>query len=151
VLALEGSEPTTLASGLAEPRGVAITDEGTCLVAESGAGRVVQLAAGRAETLLEGLEAPHGLAVRGDRLYVVDAGAKSVIEFDRRTGERTTIAADLPIGPPPGVVPKPLLGLKPFAGPLRPFAGLAAAPDGTLYLAADGDGSILALRRGQAQ
>jgi hypothetical protein len=38
-----------------------------------------------------------------------------------------------------------LRGMPPFSGPQGPFAGIAAASDGTLYISADGDGSILAL------
>ena len=49
--------------------------------------------------------------------------------------------------PPPGVIPKPLLGMPPFSGPQGPFAGIAAGPDGTLYVSADAEGSVLALRR----
>ena len=47
----------------------------------------------------------------------------------------------------PGVVPKPLLGMPPFSGPQGPFAGIAAGPDGTLYVSADADGSVLAFHR----
>ena len=57
------------------------------------------------------------------------------------------VASGLPVGPPPGVVPKPLLGMPPFSGPQGPFAGITVGPDGTLYVSADGDGSVLALRR----
>jgi hypothetical protein len=60
---------------------------------------------------------------------------------------RTTIASGLPVGPPPGVEPKPLKGMPPFSGPQGPFAGVTAGPDGTLYVSADGDGSVLAVRR----
>jgi len=35
--------------------------------------------------------------------------------------------------------------MPPFSGPQGPFAGIAAGPDGTLYLSADADGSVLAL------
>ena len=56
-----------------------------------------------------------------------------------------TIASGLPVGAPPGVVPQPLLGMPPFSGPQGPFAGIAAGPDGTLYISADGEGSVLAL------
>ena len=80
-------------------------------------------------------------------LYVVDAGAKELVAFDLGSGARRTIAADLPVGPPPGVIPKPLRGMPPFSGPQGPFAGIAAGPDGTLYVSADADGSVLALRR----
>jgi hypothetical protein len=80
-------------------------------------------------------------------LYIVDAGAKEVITFDLNTGDRAVVASGLPIGPPPGVEPKPLKGMPPFSGPQGPFAGITAGPDGTLYVSADGDGSVLALRR----
>ena len=76
------------------------------------------------------------LAVSSDQVLRVDPG----------TTAPQTIASGLPIGPPPGVVPKPLKGMPPFSGPQGPFAGIAAAPDGTLYISADGDGSVLALR-----
>jgi hypothetical protein len=72
-----------------------------------------------------------------------------LIAFDLNTNIRQTIASGLPVGPPWGVVPKPLKGMPPFSGPQGPFAGIAAAPDGMLYISADGDGSILALRRSQ--
>ena len=63
------------------------------------------------------------------------------------SGKRSTVASGLPVGPPPGVEPKPLRGMPPFSGPQGPFAGIAAGPDGTLYVSADGEGSVLALRR----
>jgi hypothetical protein len=85
--------------------------------------------------------------VRDRALFVVDAGTKEVVSFDLDTKARTTIASGLPVGPPPGVVPKPLKGMPPFSGPQGPFAGIATAPDGSLYVSADGDGSVVALRR----
>ena len=75
------------------------------------------------------------------------AGAKELIAFDPDTGARRTIASELPVGAPPGVIPKPLLGMPPFSGPQGPFAGIAAGPDGTLYVSADAEGSVLAIRR----
>jgi sugar lactone lactonase YvrE len=136
-----------LAAGLDTPVGVTVTRDGDVLVAESGAGRVVRVTSSGTEPVVEGLERPQGILAIGDALFIVDAGAKSVVGFDRTTGARTTIAAGLPIGPPPGVAPKPLKGMPPFSGPQGPFAGIAAAPDGTLYVSADGDGSVLALSR----
>jgi hypothetical protein len=106
----------------------------------------VRLPGGRAETVLDGLGRPEGLTVRGGVIDVVDVGSKSVVEYDPERRARRTIATELPVGAPPGVVPKPLLGLAPFTGPVGPFAGLAAGADGTLYLSADAEGSVLALR-----
>jgi sugar lactone lactonase YvrE len=146
VHALLSGNVELLTSGLLDPVGVAFGPDGVPLVAESGAGRVVRLA-GSTETVVDGLQRPQGIHVADGQLYIVDAGAKEVIVVDLAAGERRTIAADLPVGPPPGVHPKPLKGMPPFSGPQGPFAGITSGPDGTLYVSADGDGSVLALRR----
>jgi sugar lactone lactonase YvrE len=145
VLSIRSGEVEVLASGLSEPIGVAIAPDGACLVSEAGAGRVVKLDG--TGTILDGLQRPQGILVRDGLVYVVDAGAKELVAFDPDTGSRQTIASDLPVGAPPGVLPKPLLGMPPFSGPQGPFAGIAAGPDGTLYVSADAEGSVLALRR----
>jgi len=147
VLALRSGSVETLASSLCDPVGVAFDPDGNPLVAESGAGRVARLSGSSAETVADGLRRPQGILVVDGQLYVVDAGAKEVIAFDLNSKERHTIASGLPVGAPPGVEPKPLKGMPPFSGPQGPFAGIAAGRDGTLYVSADGDGSVLALRR----
>ncbi|WP_433152908.1 SMP-30/gluconolactonase/LRE family protein [Actinomadura nitritigenes] len=139
-------EVTTSASGLDRPMGVAFAADGTCLVSESGAGRVVSITGSGAVTVVDGLATPQGIAVRGGTLYIVDAEAKTLIAASLDGRSRTTIARDLPVGPPPGVDPKPLKGLPPFSGPQGLFAGVAAGPDGTVYVSADAEGSVLALR-----
>jgi sugar lactone lactonase YvrE len=147
VLSVTAGSVEVLASNLRDPVGVAIGSDGAPLVAESGAGRVVRLAGSKTETVIDELQCPQGILMVGSELYVVDAGAKELIHYDLNTQSRHTIAAGLPIGPPPGVVPKPLKGLPPFSGPQGPFAGIAAGHDGTLFVSADGDGSVIALRR----
>jgi len=147
VLSVRSGNVEVLASGLHDPVGVAIGPDGAPLVAESGAGRVVRLTGSGAETVVDGLRRPQGILVVDGSLYVVDAGAKEVIEFDLDTKARATIASGLAVGPPPGVEPKPLKGMPPFSGPQGPFAGITIGRDGTLYVSADGDGSVLALRR----
>ena len=147
VLSIDAGKVVVLASNLREPVGVAITADGATLVAESGAGRVVRLAGSSQEVVVDELRCPQGIVVVDGRLYIVDAGARELIEFDLNTRARHTIASGLPVGPPPGVVPKPLKGMPPFSGPQGPFAGIAAGRDGTLFVSADGDGSVLALRR----
>jgi sugar lactone lactonase YvrE len=149
VLSLRSGGVEVLASDLRDPVGVAIDANGGCLVAESGAGRVVRVNGSTIDTVVANLERPQGILVRNDVLYIVDAGARQVIAVDLNSAARQTIASGLPVGPPPGVVPKPLKGMPPFSGPQGPFAGIAAAADGTLYVSADGDGSVLALRRTQ--
>ena len=147
VHSLRSGTVETLASGLQEPVGVAFDPEGAVLVAESGAGRVVRLAGGGTATVVDGLQRPQGIHVRDGRLYLIDAGAKELIEVDLNSKARSTTAGDLPVGAPPGVEPKPLKGMPPFSGPQGPFAGVTSGPDGTVYLSADGDGSVLAVAR----
>ncbi|MCB9439539.1 MAG: SMP-30/gluconolactonase/LRE family protein [Mycolicibacterium sp.] len=146
VLAVRDGDTEILADGLDTPVGIAITPVGEVLVSESGAGRVVTVAGGRSRPLIEGLVQPQGLLVRDGTVYVVDAGSKEVIAVDLAEGTRSVIAAGLPVGAPTGVTPKPLLGMPPFSGPQGPFAGIAAGADGTLFVSADADGSVLALR-----
>jgi sugar lactone lactonase YvrE len=126
-----------LAVGLDRPKGVAIGPDGTCYIAEAGAGRVVKLAHGATEIVVDGLGAPNGILVRQDKLYIVDAGHKDLIEFD---------LANLPIGDPPGVTPKFIGPIGTFSGPMGLFAGIAGGMDGALYLSADAEGSILVVR-----
>ncbi|WP_020102542.1 SMP-30/gluconolactonase/LRE family protein [Mycobacterium sp. 360MFTsu5.1] len=147
VLALRNGSVEVLATGLLDPVGVAFAPDGGVLVAESAAGRVLKLGGLSLDVVADGLSAPQGIAVAGGLLYLVDAGAKEVLVIDLNDLSRNTIATNLPIGAPPGVEPKPLKGLPPFSGPQGPFAGIAVGPDGTLYVSADGDGSVLALSR----
>lgn len=146
LLAVRPGGIEVLATGLETPVGVAIGPDGAPLVSVSGG--VVRVTSVSVTPLVDGLHTPQGLLVRDGALYIVDAGTKELIGYDLDTAARTTIATGLPVGPPPGVVPKPLRGMPPFSGPQGPFAGITAGPDGTLYVSADGDGSVLALRRG---
>ncbi|GAB3102362.1 gluconolaconase [Aestuariicella hydrocarbonica] len=146
VLAISTGQVRELASGLNEPMGVALTADGTCLVSEEGAGRVVKITAAGAETLVDDLQQPQGILVVGEMLYIVDAGAKELVAVDLSNHSRSVLAADLPVGPPQGVVPKFLRGVPPLSGPMGLFAGIAAGSDGTLYVSADAEGSVLAVR-----
>jgi sugar lactone lactonase YvrE len=147
VVSIRSGRVEVIASGLADPVGVAIAPDGDLLIAEAGAGRVVKLAGSGAHTVAAELGCPQGILVDGRQLYIVDAGAKALVAIDLEDATRRTIASGLPLGAPPGVVPKPLKGMPPFSGPQGPFAGIAAGPDGTLYVSADADGSVLAFRR----
>lgn len=150
VLSVQSGQVDVLASGLRDPLGVVVGPDGARFVSEAGAGRVVKVTGTGVETVLDGLQRPQGMLVRAGLLYIVDAGAKALVEFDLKSRARRTIASDLPVGAPPGVTPKPLRGLPPFSGPQGPFAGIAAAPDGTLYVSADAEGSVLAFRKGKS-
>ncbi|MEU4840363.1 SMP-30/gluconolactonase/LRE family protein [Nocardia testacea] len=142
-----GGGVEVLASGLDKPLGVVFTGDGTCLVSESGAGRVVAVTATGVDTVVDGLDTPQGLLIRGSELLIVDSGTKSLVAVDLETKAREILAWNLPVGAPPGVTPKPLLGMPPFSGPQGPFAGITADADGTLYVAADAEGSVLAFRK----
>jgi DNA-binding beta-propeller fold protein YncE len=147
VLAINGSDVKVKGSGLARPTGIAAAADGSCYVSEAGKGRVVHLN-GVATSVIDGLKDPQGMLLAGDDLYVLDAAARELVGYSLKTRTRTTVASNLPVGAPPGVTPKVLAGIAGLLpGPLRPFAGLAAGPDGTIYIAADGDGSVLALRK----
>ena len=145
VIAIRSGRVEVIASGLVDPIGVDVAPEGGWLVSEAGAGRVVQLSDSSVKTLAAEFDCPQGILADGQRLYVVDAGAKALIAVDG-DGTRHTIASGLPLGAAPGVVPKPLRGMPPFSGPQGPFAGITAGTDGTIYVSADADGSVLAFR-----
>jgi sugar lactone lactonase YvrE len=147
VHSVAGGKAEVLASGLKEPMGVAVGADGTIYVSENQGGRVAKISGGKGETVVDGLKAPQGILVRDGKLYIVDALAKELVEYDLKSGARQTIAGNLPVGAPPGVTPKPLGAIQPLSGPMGPFAGIAAGADGTLYLSADAEGCVMALRR----
>jgi len=146
VLGVHAGAVEVLAGDLAGPVGIESADDGSYLVAESGAGRVLRISGSGVQPVVDGLVRPQGIALADRTLYVVDAGTRQVLAVDLDTGAQQVIAEGLPIGPPPGVTPKPLNGMPPFSGPQGPFAGIARGRDGTLFVSADGDGSVLALR-----
>ncbi len=146
LLSLNGKNVESIATGLRDAAGVAFAADGSCLVAEAAGGRVLQVRGTRTDSVVDGLQSPQGIAVHGSRLYIVDAGSKSVIECDLATGKQRTIASGLPVGAPEGVTPKYLKGVPPLAGPMGAFAGIAVDGNGTLYVSADADGSVLAIK-----
>jgi hypothetical protein len=143
-IAADGSSQS-LAGGLDSPVDVTTDADGGVLVSVAGA--VLRVTDSGTETEVDGLITPQGILVRDGVLYILDSGSKAVIAVTLATGARHTIAAGLPVGAPPGVTPKPLRGMPPFSGPQGPFAGITMGPDGTLYISADGEGSVFALRR----
>jgi len=134
-----------LAGGLHEPKGVAIGADGRCYVAESTAGRVAALSSGGTDTVLDGLQKPEGIAVRGGRLYVLDIGARELYEHDLERGSTAILATALPVGAPEGVVARPLGGVGAMCGPMGNFTGIDVGPDGTVYVSADAEGSVIAV------
>jgi sugar lactone lactonase YvrE len=144
VRAIEGGQERELASGLDRPQGVAIDPSGTVYVAESGKGRVVKLVGGRSETVVDDLGEPQGLAIAQGKLYVLDVGARELIECDLEGRDRRVLASDLPVGSPSGTVVQ-LGGVPNFCGPMTTFSGVAVGGNGTIYLSGSAEGSVLAL------
>jgi sugar lactone lactonase YvrE len=147
LLSVSGGNVEPIATGLHAPIAVIPGQNGQWLVSESAAGRVVAVSAAATDTVVDGLDQPNGILVAEGLLYIVDSGSKELIRVDLETKARSVIASGLPVGAPPGVTPKPLKGMAPFSGPQGPFAGIASGPDGTLYVAADAEGSVLAIRK----
>lgn len=144
-------EVSIAAKGLSRPKGIAVGADGAVFVAESDKGRVVRVD-GEATTVLDGLGEPHGLALSAGVLHVLDRGRKALVGFSLERREATTLATGLPVGEAAGIVPKPLPGLPGFIpGPIGTFAGIAASSDGSIYVAADGEGSVLRLRQTAAR
>lgn len=145
----EGDDTVTvLAEDLDRPTDVAFDAEGHLYVSEERLGTVLRIEAhGSTSVVLDGLGAPQGLAVLGDDLFVVETGSRRLSAVSLTTGARRIDAEDLPVGPPPGVVPRtePALFADVMPGTARRFAGLAAAPDGALLLSANGEGTVLRL------
>jgi len=133
LLRIAGEVRTKAATGLKTPVGLAIAPDGTALVVERDAGRIVRidLTSGRISEAAAGFVKPRAIAVRPDgSLIVLDSGAKSVVEV-APDGKRTVLAKDLPLG----------------YIPHAPWGGVAVGAMGAVYVAADGDNSIWRITR----
>jgi sugar lactone lactonase YvrE len=128
---------TVVATGFAEPVDVAFDAGQRCYVSDER-GAVYRIDDGRPVPIAEGLAAPQGLAVRGDELFVVEAGRRRLLAISLVTGEIRT-EADLDLGPLDTV--RRELFTHGMPGCPRGFAGLAVTPDGTLHVS--GDGAVL--------
>jgi sugar lactone lactonase YvrE len=129
---------TVIAEDLEAPVSVALDGATGALVSEYGAGRVVRidLASGITRTVAGGFDAPEGFALleNGD-LVVADTGVGALIRVDPSTGARTILRRDLPIGyPAPPGAPEAYIP-----------TGVAVAPDGSVLVSSDVEGSILRL------
>ena len=76
---------------------------------------------------------PEGISIgESGRVLVAEAGSQTVIAVDIATGERATIAEDIPMG----------LEMTPQFPPMGVPTGVVAASDGSLFVSADITDSI---------
>jgi sugar lactone lactonase YvrE len=133
---------TVLADGLDHPVDVALDAEQRCYVSDDRRGAVYRLVDG---AVAEGLDGPQGLAVRGAELLVVETGRRRLVAIDLATGEIGIEAEDLAVDPPPRGETALFAGGMP--GVPSWFAGVAVGPDGSAYVAATGEGSVVRVSR----
>jgi len=147
VVAIDDSDTVTvLADGLDHPVDVALDADQRCYVSDERRGAVLRIDDGRLVSVAEGLGAPQGLAVRGDELFVVETEHRRLRAICLSTGESRIEAEDLAVGLPPGTArAEPALFCHGMPGSPRQFAGIAVGPDGSLYVSANGEGSVLHL------
>ena len=141
---------TTVARGLSRPADVCIAEDGACFVTEADGGRIVHVSlSGDVTTLLSGLRSPHGVACVAGTVFAIDRATGKLYRYSPSQGEAEIIADKLPTDEGlsgtrqfnPGIPGLPML-----EGPLLPFAGLAAMPDGSLCVGCDAEGSIWRIR-----
>ncbi|MDV6212762.1 gluconolaconase [Rhodococcus erythropolis] len=141
---------SVLLKGLGRPTGVAVsTETGRTYVSDSGNARIVGHARGEDDEILTGFAEPQGLAVDGDDLFVLDVGRRELVGVSLSSGDRTTLATNLPVGVP-DAVSRPTSGAPAtfmMTHLVKPFAGLAIADDGSILVAANGDGTVLSISR----
>lgn len=139
---------TTLAVGLGRPTGVTLAADGGFFVAEAKAGRVLYVKSGEISTVIDGLIEPHGILRCGDNLFVIDRSDKSLRQISLSSNACAIVAKNLPVGSPPGVTMRTMPGIHGLIpGPILPFTGLTVDAQGKLYVAADGEGSIITLEQ----
>lgn len=131
-------QSSLVATGLARPCGVVAASDGSLYVSELGEGRVSKVnASGTVSTVVAGLKDPRAIALWQDAVLVLDHDAKTLTAVTLTNQHQQTLASQLPVGNPAGQVRGPM----DFAG------SLAVDQDGRIYIPADGEGSILELKR----
>ncbi len=138
-LVATGDVRRIVAAGLAGPVGLARDAQGRLLVAEAAAGRLLRIdpADGAREVLARGLAQPEGIAVLPDgAIAVAEVGARRLSRVAARGGRPRVIARGLPLGQMFTRTPAPVF---------MP-TGVAAGDDGTIFVTADRDNSLLAFR-----
>ena len=139
VLRIEtNGQSSVVATGLSQPCSLAVAEDGSLFVSELGNGRVSKIDTnGGVSSVVEGLQQPLAIALRQEALVILDHGTKTLESVNLATQQQHTLASHLPIGNPAGL----------SRGPMDFAGSLAVAPDGTIYIPGDGEGSILMLQQ----
>jgi sugar lactone lactonase YvrE len=125
----EGTERVIVAQGLVGPTCLAPAGGQAVYVSEAG-GTVskIDLNKGEKKVIASGLRMPEGIDVlKGNKLLVVEVGARQLLQIDLKSGKATPLVKDLPVGFPaaPGMPPPNII------------TGVAASPSGAIYLTSD--------------
>jgi sugar lactone lactonase YvrE len=132
------AERVVVAKDLAGPTQMILGKDGALYVTEA-AGRLtkIDLASGEKKMIAEGLALPEGLAETPWGTFIVaEAAAQRLTEIDPRDGQKRAVAESLPIG---------LAGL-PGMPPPYLTTGVAVGEDGTVFVTADLNQSLLRIR-----
>jgi streptogramin lyase len=123
-----------VAGGLAGPVQMVLGPDGQLYVTEAtGNVKRIDLKTGSKSNVASGLALPEGLAFTPwGSLVVAEAAAGRLTEIDLASGQRRTVADQLPIG----------LSAGPGMPPPYVPTGVAVAPDGTVYVSADRNNAI---------
>src|SRR3972149_10752105 len=68
----DGYSISIYAKDLGNPRDLILDPSGTVMVSITGQGKVVAIVNGKVETVISGLNQPHGLAFNGNKLYIAE-------------------------------------------------------------------------------
>ncbi|MGJ7905359.1 hypothetical protein ACOQFL_02630 [Actinopolyspora sp. H202] len=146
VLAVDETDSVTaLAEGLEHPVDVALDDHGRCYVSDDRLGRVLRLDE-EPVVVLDGLAMPQGIAVSGGELFVVEVEHRRLRRFDPATGASTVVLHELAVESLPGVSGTGSNGQPEGSGRPASFVDLVVNEDGSLLLAANGEGSVRLIR-----
>jgi sugar lactone lactonase YvrE len=132
-------ERSVLAKDLAGPTQMILGKDGALYVTEA-AGRLtrIDLSTGAKSVIAQELVLPEGLAETPWHTFIVaEAAAQRLTEIDPKSGEKRSVAEKLPIGLTPGL---------PGLPPAYITTGVAVSDDGTVFVTADLDQSLLRIR-----
>ena len=123
-----------IAAKLGAPLGLAPMDAQNVYVGDMSGGRIlrVNVVSGSSTVVADTLDRPQGIALATDgSLLVVEAGRQQLTRVDPRSGGKSVVARNLPIGIPNVPITA---------------AGVAVGANGTLYVSSDAENSLWRLR-----